>query len=175
MKPRRADRWLLMCLSAFFVTSGAALWETILFVPAWSRAAPASLRVFAAPYSIDPSLFWGVEHTAFELILSVTLVVNWRLQNRRLPLLGVAVLYAVTRLWTLIYFAPAFIHFHHIPASSTVDTLQTQLTTRWRDLNYVRTTLVVAGNVLMLWLCMRALLPWEGKRLSGPNDELAGL
>jgi hypothetical protein len=158
MKPSHADQLLLVCLCMFFLTTGAVLWETVLFVPAWSRAAPASFRVFAAPYSIDPGVFWGVAHSAFELGLVIAIVANWRRRERRLPLLSIAALYAVTRVWTLAYFAPTFIHFQATPVSNTIDESLTQLTTRWRELSAVRTTLVIADNLLMLWFCSRALL-----------------
>jgi hypothetical protein len=149
------DLWLLSCLSAFFFTSGASLWETFLFVPAWSGAAPASFRVFTPPYSIDPAIFWGITHSVFELTLIITVVLNWKLKERRLPLIGIAAVYVLMRIFTLVYFAPTFIHFHGIAAANFIDEALTQKTLQWEHLNYVRTAIIIADNLALLGFCMR--------------------
>jgi hypothetical protein len=160
----RANKWLLYCLSAFFFATGAALWETINFTPSWTAGAPASLITLVSPSGINPTLFWVVVHSSFEIIFILTLIFNWKIKESRNSLLAIFVLYALTRVWTIGYFAHAIVEFSKIPYSPTIDASLTEKTLRWRHLNYIRTGIVVFLNLWMFLVFSRRIWSLEAKK-----------
>jgi hypothetical protein len=158
----RGNRWILYSLCALFFTTGASLWETIIFTPVWTAGAPKSLS-FLGTKGLHPAAFWFVAHSLSEVILILALVFNWKVNDRRMPLLAMVVLYAIVRIWTLAYFAPTFIEFQNFPFTPTVDEALTGRTLLWRNLNYVRTGLVVLLNVWMLIFFKKIYIPVNSK------------
>lgn len=153
----RADKWLLYALSALFLLTGASIWETVVFVPVWASGNPANLSVLQANAGIDSSLFWLICHSAFEGIFILTLIFNWNLKGRRTALLFFAALYAIIRIWTVVYFAPSFLEFQKLSSQAHIVGVLTERTLRWKELNYIRTALVGILNLAMLF-CVRKML-----------------
>jgi hypothetical protein len=157
MDHARADRWLLYCMSAFFLMTGASLWETAVFVPVWASGNSATLITLGSRTGIDSAFLWVSVHSLFEVISLLTLVFNWRLQSRRNALLVIFALYAVIRLWTIVYFAPSFLKFQKLASDPTLTTTLIEATIRWKRLNYVRTVLVTLLNIFTLMRFSRML------------------
>jgi hypothetical protein len=153
-----ADRWLLYSLCAFFLITGASLWETVVFVPVWASGNPATLTVLEGNAGLDSTILWLVVHSLFEIILLLTLVFNWKTKSRRAPLLLLGILYAVIRIWTVLYFAPSFLDFQKLSSRPEIASSLIARTVLWEKLNYVRTGLVVALNISMLLYVNRTLL-----------------
>jgi hypothetical protein len=146
----RADIWLFLCISAYFIMNGAGLWETVIMVPAWTAAPPASLIFFKAPYGLDFKVFWIAVHAVHEVIFITALIFNWGIKNRRIPLLMIFAGHVAVRAWTLMYFAPTLMYFQQIPFSDTVDITLQEKAARWRDLNYLRVGIFFALNLMLL-------------------------
>jgi hypothetical protein len=166
----RADRWLLFAVASFCVLTGASLWETIVFVPVWASGNPATLTVLRANAGVDSAALWIVLHSLFELVFLGALVSNWKLKSRRNALLMIAVVYLILRVWTGVYFAPAFLNFQRLASMLPPSATLVQSTLRWKHLNYVRTVAVVALNIWMLVYVAFARMP---RSLSGaftPNE-----
>jgi hypothetical protein len=147
MHNARADSWLLYILCAFFVLTGASLWETVVFIPMWISGNPATLTVLERNIGVDSSVLWVVVHSLFETILLFTLVFNWKTKSRRSAFQFFGILYAVIRAWTVLYFAPSFLRFQKLSSHPPLASSLIAQTLLWEKLNYVRTALVVALNI----------------------------
>ncbi|HTB98472.1 MAG TPA: hypothetical protein VK716_15790 [Terracidiphilus sp.] len=150
MNYRRADAWLLYCLSAFWLMTGASLWETAVFVPIWASARPGALTVLKGDVGMDAAYLWVSVHSIFEVILLFTLISNWNDRPRRNALLAFTFLYAVVRAWTILYFAPSFLTFQRLSANSQFANPLLEGVVRWKNLNLIRTSLVTGLNVAFL-------------------------
>lgn len=143
----KADLWLFIAVSAYFVMNGAQLWETALMIPAWTKAPPASLIFFREPYAPDLKTFWILVHSIHDLSLIAALVFNWRIPARRNPMLLLIAIHIGVRAWTLAYFAPTIIEFQHVPYSDSVDSGLLEKAALWRQMNYLRVGLFVLANL----------------------------
>jgi hypothetical protein len=159
MNKTRADRWLLYAVSSLCLLTGASLWETVVFVPVWASGNPTTLLVIRANAGIDSTVLWIVLHSLFEAIYLAALVLNWKLKERRVALLAIAVMYVGLRLWTASYFAPTFLTFHKWSSASDIPASLIESTVRWKNLNYIRTSAVVALNIWMLMYVGTAIRP----------------
>lgn len=159
MNKTRPDRWLLYALSSFCLLTGASLWETVVFVPVWASGNPTTLSVIRANVGIDSTVLWIVLHSLFEAIYLATLVLNWKLKHRRAALLAIAVMYVGLRLWTAAYFAPTFLTFQKLSSASDIPASLIESTVHWKNLNYIRTSAVVALNIWMLLYVGTAIQP----------------
>jgi hypothetical protein len=150
MNDRRADVWLLCCLSVFWLMTGASLWETAVFVPIWASARPGALTVLQGDVGIDASYLWVSVHSVFEIVLLFTLIFNWKDRPRRNALLAFAFGYAAVRAWTIFYFAPSFLAFQRLSANSEFANPFLEGVVRWKNLNLIRTCLVTGLNIVFL-------------------------
>jgi hypothetical protein len=159
MNKMRADQWLLYALSSLCVLTGASLWETIVFVPVWASGNPAALSVLRGNVGVDSSVLWVVLHSLFEAMYLAALVLNWKLKQRRAGLLAIAVVYVCLRSWTAVYFAPTFLTFQKLSSASDIPRSLIERAVRWKNLNYIRTSAVVALNIWMLMNVGTAIQP----------------
>jgi hypothetical protein len=146
----RANAWLLCCLSASCLMTGASLWETAVFVPIWASARPGALTVLQGDVGTDVSYLWVSVHSIFELVLLFTLIFNWKDRPRRNALLALAFVYAAVRAWTILYFAPSFLAFQRLSVTSEFANPSVEGVVRWKNLNLIRTCLVTGLNIVFL-------------------------
>src|ERR1700687_1732095 len=85
------------------VTLGGGLDELLVVDPAWPKR-PGIIQPRNG--GISRVRFWLPAHTAFEVLLIVTLVVAWGDANVRVALLVALVSHAVLRVWSLVDFVP---------------------------------------------------------------------
>lgn len=148
----KANIWLFWAIALYFLMNGAQIWETALFIPAWTEAPPASLHFFEPPYGIDLKTFWIVVHTIHEVVLIIALIYGWKITKRRNWMLLLMFLHISVRIWTLTYFAPAIIEFQSIDVVDKVDQGLVENANQWETLNYIR-----VGSYLALNLCFLLL------------------
>ena len=146
---RRALVWLGVTTSLYLLMNGAQIFETLLVVPSWTAAPPASLGMFQGDYRLDFKAFWIAFHSVHEIAFILALVVCWRLRSiRRWLLILVAVHFAV-RVWTVAYFAPTIIEFQGLAASSEIDPDLVHRASQWRALNLLRVAVFLAVNLAL--------------------------
>ncbi len=75
----RALSWLAVTTSLYLLMNGAQIFETLLIVPAWTAAPPASLGMFQGDHRLDFKTFWIAFHSIHELTFILALVFCWRL------------------------------------------------------------------------------------------------
>ena len=146
----RADIWLFIAVSAYFIMNGAQFWETAIIVPAWTAAPPASLLFFQGTYGLDFKVFWIVIHSIHDVLFIIAILFNWRIRSRKIPLLFLFCIHAGIRAWTLLYFAPVITDFQHIPYSETINVALVERAANWRNLNYVRVGAFTIVNLSLI-------------------------
>src|SRR5262245_22795653 len=151
----RALFWLVTTTAVYVLMNGAQLFETILIVPSWTAAPPASLGMFQGPYRLDFKAFWIVLHSLHELTLMLALAFCWHLTTVRRWLLVLVTVHVAVRAWTIVYFAPTIIAFQNMPYSPTIDPGLVEQAARWRALNIVRVALFMAVNLGLVPLIVR--------------------
>jgi hypothetical protein len=146
----RALLWLVTTTAVYLLMNGAQIFETLLIVPAWTAAPPASLGLFQGAYGLDFKAFWIVFHSLHEITFILALAFCWQLKTVRHWLLALLVVHMAVRVWTFVYFAPTVIRFRSMPPSPGIDPALIQEAARWRTLNLVRVALFMAVNLALL-------------------------
>ena len=142
----RALSWLGVTTSLYLLMNGAQIFETLLIVPAWTAAPPASLGMFQGDYRLDFKAFWIAFHSIHELTFILALVFCWKLRSVRNWLLALLLAHVAVRVWTIAYFAPTIIEFQQLAPSSTIDAELVGRAARWRQLNLIRVGIFFAVN-----------------------------
>jgi hypothetical protein len=94
---RRALFWLVTTTAVYLLMNGAQIFETVLIVPAWTAAPPASLGIFQGPYGLDFKVFWIVFHSLHEITFILAFALCWKLTSIRRWLLGLLVVHIAVR------------------------------------------------------------------------------
>jgi hypothetical protein len=161
---KRALTWLAGTTAVYLLMNGSQIFETLLIVPVWTTAPPASLTMFQGDYRLDFKAFWIAFHTLHELTFILALVFCWRLKSIRSWLLKLLVAHIAVRAWTIAYFAPTIIEFQGLPSSSTIDPVLIERAARWRLLNLLRVAVFLAVNLGLFPLVVRvAKMPCAAK------------
>jgi hypothetical protein len=147
---KRALVWLVTTTVVYFLMNGAQIFETVLIIPVWTAAPPASLVMFQREFRLEFKTFWIIFHSLHELTFIAALVFSWRLRAVRRWILTLLIVHMAVRVWTVAYFAPTIIAFQSMPHSATIDPTLVEQAARWRNLNIVRVTLFVAVNCALL-------------------------
>ena len=151
----RALGSLIVTTAVYLLMNGAQIFETVLIVPAWTAAPPASLGLFHGAYGLDFKAFWIAFHSIHELTFIVALVACWRLPSIRWALVALLGVHAAVRVWTIAYFAPTIIAFQGLPASTQIDPGLVAEAARWRTLNLLRVLVFVLVNLALFPLIHR--------------------
>lgn len=151
----RALLSLIVTTALYLLMNGAQLFETLVIVPAWTAAPPASLGMFQGRYGLDFKAFWIAFHSLHEITFIVALVLCWRLRPIRRWLGVLFVLHFAVRVWTVLYFAPTIIAFQGMAPSPEIDAVLAERAGRWRDLNLARVAIFMALSLALLPLTVR--------------------
>ncbi|WP_041312696.1 hypothetical protein [Mycobacterium sp. JS623] len=89
-------------------TLGGGLYEVLVVDPVWPQR-PGIIQ--ARNGGVSRTRFWVPVHTAFEVLLIVTLAVAWGDADVRTALLVAFVSHAVMRVWSLVDFVPKAVAF----------------------------------------------------------------
>jgi hypothetical protein len=93
----RALLWLVTTTAVYLLMNGAQIFETLLIVPAWTAAPPASLGLFQGAYGLDFKAFWIVFHSLHEITFILALAFCWKLKTVRHWLLALLVVHMAVR------------------------------------------------------------------------------
>lgn len=165
----RALFWLITTTTLYLLVNGAQIFETLLIVPAWTAAPPASLGMFQGQYALDFKAFWIAFHSLHEITFIVAVVFCWRLRPIRNWLLVLFVLHIAVRVWTVVYFAPTIIEFQRMAPSPAVDLTLVERAASWRNLNIARVVIFTALSLALIPLTVRV-----GKMLCEARKPAAG-
>jgi hypothetical protein len=150
-----ATVWLLITTLLFFIMDGAGIYETAVIVPRWSMSPPESFQLFKEPYGVDLKTFWIVMHSLHEVAFILTIIFCWKIDTIRNWLLILFVIHFLTRIWTLVYFAPNIIEFQKIANSPNQPNDLLHKGIMWRRLNYIRTGVSILVSIGFIPLCIQ--------------------
>lgn len=153
----RAEAWLLITTLIYFIMNGAGIFETAVIIPKWTASPPESLQIFKGEYGIDLKIFWIVMHSVHEITFIVAIVFCWQIDGIREWLLLLFGAHFAVRIWTLTYFVPNIMEFQKIAQTGETAPDILERTTRWRNLNYVRTATFVAVSLGMVAVYLKVL------------------
>ena len=146
---------LVVTTAVYLVMNGAQIFETVLIVPAWTAAPPASLGLFQGAYGLDFKAFWIAVHSIHELTFIAALIACWKLPSIRWALLELLGVHVAVRVWTIAYFAPTIIAFQGLPVSTQADHQLVAQAARWRTLNLLRVLVFAMVNLALFPLIHR--------------------
>jgi hypothetical protein len=172
------DTFLILASIGFLIVLGAATYEHIAVIPAWSAAPPASLSMFQGEYGLHAEYFWMAIHPLTLLLMIIALILNWNTLRRK-NILTALIGYVIILLVTSIYFVPVLIGFIETPYQDSVDPALVKSASLWEMLSLVRLVFIVGIAYLLLSTLTKscevivkstpATVP-----LSYPNDSLGG-
>jgi hypothetical protein len=124
-------------------TLGGGLYEFLVVDPVWPKR-PGIVQ--ARNGGVSRARFWVPVHTAFEILLIVTVVVAWGDAEVRTALLVAFVSHAVMRVWSLVDFVPKALAFEKADPA-TVDEASA---VRWTRRSLLRMPLDLVTCAAML-------------------------
>ena len=143
---------LILASISFVTVIGGATYEHLAVVPAWSAAVPASLSMFQGPHALAAQNFWIPIHPVTLLLMTATLVLNWKTERRKF-ILGAIGGYLGVLAITAVYFLPELMAVIQTAYSTNIDAEITRRANIWETLSLVRLAfLLMLAFVLLLGL-----------------------
>ena len=133
----------------FSIVAGAAVYEHIAVVPAWSAAPPASLTMFQGAYGMNPGPFWQSIHPVTLIFFIITLITFWKTARRKNVLLAVGG-YVLVLVSTAIYFVPELLHITLTPYADSIDAALVKRAKMWELLSLIRLLFIVALIIVLM-------------------------
>lgn len=153
----RAELWLCITTLVYFLMNGAQIFETLVLVPKWTDAPPASFKLLLDGNGVSLKFFWIIFHSIHEITFLLAIIFCWKIDFARNWLLILFAVHFAVRLWTLAYFAPNIIHFQKIAETQVMAEDLIGKTTLWQTLNYIRVAIFIAVSIGLIPLCIKVL------------------
>ena len=129
---------------------GAMVYSQVVFFSAYLTHLPQSTALLKGSYGMHDEKFWGMIHPALILTLVITLLLNWKLAERRKYILVAMVIYAVAIVATFLYFVPELKNFAASDQSGISAEEWLQRGNRWQYLSWIRGSFMLLGFILLL-------------------------
>src|SRR5450432_3243597 len=108
---RTGQLFLFIALILWGTLVGAMMYSHIVYFPPYLSHLPASNALINGLYGIHDEDFWKLIHPALILSLIITIILNWKLVERRKYLFIVLGIYALAIIATFAYFVPELMVF----------------------------------------------------------------
>jgi hypothetical protein len=125
------------------VTVGGGLYEFLVVDPVWPKR-PGIIQ--STNGGISRRRFWIPAHTAFEVLLIVSLIVGWGDAGVRIALLVALLSHAAVRIWSLVDFVPKAVAFEKTDPA----VVDEAAAVRWTRRSLLRLPLEVISCLAML-------------------------
>lgn len=159
----RAEAWLLANMLVYFLMNGAQIFETLVLVPKWTAAPPATFRYLTDKNGASLKAFWTVFHSIHEVIFIASIVFCWQIDPVRKWLLVLFALHFAVRAGTLAYFAPRIISFEKIGnGDESAPPALLEKVANWQKLNYLRVAIFIAISLALVPLFFQLLSLHQG-------------
>jgi hypothetical protein len=149
-KSRFENVSLMLSVILWGTLLGGITYSHLVYFPPYLSALPDSAVVVNGPYGLREGKFWLTIHPLLILSLVMTLVLNWRLLERRKLILTSFAVYALVIVITQIYFLPELMAFERSPGSSLPPAEWLARGQRWQWLSWVRGAVCYAAFVPLL-------------------------
>jgi len=135
---------------------GGIVYSHIVFFPAYLAALPSSASHVTGPYAMHDEHFWLFIHPLMIITLAVTLILNWRVRERRNLIAISAAIYVAAIISTILYFVPELQAFRASPTSTVSAAEWFARGQRWQHLSWTRGAFMFAGLLPLLLALRRA-------------------
>jgi hypothetical protein len=160
--PRLGNVSLMLSIVLWGTLLGGIAYSHLVYFPAYLSALPDSAVVVNGPYGLQEGVFWALIHPLLILSLVFTLVINWKLKERRNLILLSSAVYGVVLVATALYFLPELREFAHSPQSTVSPAEWLARGQRWQRLSWARGAVMYASFLpLLVALTKQARVPQE--------------
>lgn len=142
---------LFIAITLWAIIIGGIVYSHIVFFPPYLSHLPESSSLVTGEYGLHEENFWMLVHPLTLLFTIITLVLNWKLKERRKFILITLGIYASAILVTAIYFLPelkTFAESSNFPAVTPSEWLKRGQT--WQYLSWIRGFFMLIGFLMLL-------------------------
>jgi hypothetical protein len=142
---------LFVALTFWAIIIGGVMYSHIVYFPAYLSHLPESNQLIKGEYGLHDENFWMFVHP-FAIVTTVaTLILNWRIKNRRKPILIALSIYILAIVVSAIYFIPNLLIFANSDTITTVTPSEWYKRGQmWQHLSWLRGGSLYIGFLLLL-------------------------
>ena len=111
------------------------MYSHVVFFPAYLSHLPESTNLVKGPYGLHDENFWMNMHPVMVLSFIVTIILNWKLTNRRKFILTAFGIYILAIIATFSFFVPELIAFAESSNSATTSSEWFQRGQTWQHMS----------------------------------------
>src|ERR1044071_2870882 len=104
--PKLGNGSLMLSVVLWGTLLGGIAYSHLVYFPAYLSALPDSAVVVNGPYGLHQGIFCVLVHPLLTLSLIFSLVMNWKLRERRRLILFSLAVYILVQVATAVYFVP---------------------------------------------------------------------
>lgn len=147
----RAGQLLLFIAIVLWATLvGGIMYSHVVFFPPYLSHLPESTHLINGPYAVQDEIFWKPIHPVVILSVTLSLILNWKLTDRRKYILVALAIYALALIATFVYFVPELKAFAASAQSNTSASEWLRRGQKWQHLSWVRGLFMYLAFVMLL-------------------------
>jgi hypothetical protein len=153
---------LFVALTFWAIIIGGVMYSHIVYFPAYLSHLPESNKLITGEYGLHDENFWLFVHPFAILTTIATLILNWRIKNRRKPILIALIIYISAIVATAIYFVPNLLAFAGSDTITTVTPSEWyQRGQTWQHLSWIRGASLYLGFLMLLMALTKGYVQGE--------------
>ena len=130
---------------------GGVAYSHIVYFPAYLLHLPESTSLITGTYGLQDGHFWMFMHPLLIISMIVTLITNWKQNEKKKYILTATGIYILAIIATAIYFVPELMAFAESAKSTTVTAAEwLERGQKWLILSCIRGTFMAAAFIMML-------------------------
>jgi len=142
---------LYVALTFWAIIIGGVMYSHVVYFPPYLSNLPESNKLITGNYGLHDENFWMLVHPFTIVATVVTLILNWRIKNRRKLILIAFCIYTLAIVATGTYFVPNLLAF----ASSSSDTSTPasewyQRGQTWQHFSWIRGSSLYIGFLMLM-------------------------
>jgi dolichyl-phosphate-mannose--protein O-mannosyl transferase len=142
--------FLFITIIVWGTVIGGVTYSHIAYFPSYLSHLPESTNLVKGPYAIRDANFWMLVHPILILSILITLILNWKNQDRRKYIFVAVIIYALAIIATFSYFVPELMAFADSSKSTISATEWLHRGTKWQYLSWVRGFFMYVGFIMLL-------------------------
>ena len=129
---------------------GGMMYSHVVFFPAYLSRLPESTQLIKGPYGLHDENFWMSMHPVMILSFIVTIILNWKLTDRRKFILTAFGIYVLAIIATFSFFVPELIAFAESSNSATTSSDWFQRGQTWQHMSWIRGFFMYVAFIMLL-------------------------
>jgi hypothetical protein len=137
---------LFTAITLWAIIVGGVMYLHIVYFPAYLSHLPESNSLITGNYGLKDGNFWMLVHPLAILSTIFTLILNWKLKERRKFILMTLSIYTLAIIATAVYFVPGLMAFADCTNKTTVTPAEWfQRGQTWQHLSWIRGSFMYIG------------------------------